>query len=541
MAVTALRWAYRRLGRWYPRVFLVLELQTVYPIILGTYALFSFYYEGDTGTFFTLFGLTCALAAISITIACFKTFPMLKPLEDWISEDRGERATAEAWSAAVSFPWRMIRSSLFLPALVVLIPSAVLSVVMLDLAWTAAFPFMAGSLVALGYASMLHYFALEIGLRPLLIDINQQVSPRTDANVSTLSLRWRLLLTLPMINAITGMIVAALSSGEGGGGSALGLDVGIALGVATTVALELTLLVTRSVLRPLADLQEATERVLAGDFSVSVPVTTGDETGELAASFNAMIEGLAERERIRDAFGTYLDREVAEYILSDSFVEEGIDLEVSVLFTDVRDFTGFAAGADAKEVVAALNGLFEVVVPIISRHGGHVDKFEGDGLLAVFGAPAPFADHAARATRAAMEICRRVNERAEAGELRVGVGVNTGRVIAGAVGGGGRLNFSVIGDSVNIAARVEAATRELDRDLLITSETAAAVGPGIEVTEVGLYEVKGVADSIQLFSAQPAGTKVEAEEQSFLDPDPILAAAGRMGRGLLRRSRRRDT
>ena len=410
MAVTALRWAYRRLGRHYPRVFLVLELQTVYPVILGTYALFSFYYDGSTGEFFTLFGITCGLAAIAIVVACFRTFPMLRPLELWIAGTRDERTTAEAWAAAVSFPWRMIRSNVFVPAFIVLIPSAIASVMLLDLDWTAVFPFIAGSAVALAYASMLHYYALEIGLRPLLVDINQQVSPRTDVNVTTISLKWRLLLTLPMINAITGMTVAALTS-EGGGGASLGLDVGIAVGVATTIALELTLLVTRSVLRPLADLQEATERVLEGDFDVTVPVTTGDETGDLAASFNAMVQGLAERERIRDAFGTYLDREVAEYILSDEFDEEGRELEVSVLFTDVRDFTGFAAGAEAKEVVAALNRLFEVVVPVISRHGGHVDKFEGDGLLAVFGAPAPYRDHAKRATRAAMEICRRVNER----------------------------------------------------------------------------------------------------------------------------------
>ena len=404
MAVTALRWAYRRLGRHYPRVFLVLELQTVYPVILGTYGLFSFYYDGDTGQFFILFGLTCALAAIAIVVACMRTFPMLRPLEAWIAGARDERSTTEAWAAAISFPWRMIRTNVFVPAFIVIVPSAVLSVVMLDLSWTAAFPFMVGSTVALAYASMLHYFALEIGYRPLLIDINQQVSPRTEANVSAISLKWRLLLTLPMINAITGMTVAALTS-EGGGGESLGLDVGIALGVATTIALELTLLVTRSVLRPIADLQKATERVVGGDFSVSVPVTTGDETGELAASFNAMVQGLAEREKIRDAFGTYLDREVADYILSDSFTEEGIELEVSVLFTDVRDFTGFAAEADAKEVVASLNRLFEVVVPIVARHGGHVDKFEGDGLLAVFGAPRPYPDHARRATRAAMEIC----------------------------------------------------------------------------------------------------------------------------------------
>ena len=311
------------------------------------------------------------------------------------------------------------------------------------------------------------------------------------------------------------------------------------LGVATTIALELTLLVTRSVLRPLADLQKATERVLGGDFDVTVPVTTGDETGELAASFNAMVQGLAERERIRDAFGTYLDREVAEYILSDEFDEEGIELEVSVLFTDVRNFTGFSADAEAKEVVAALNGLFEVVVPVISRHGGHIDKFEGDGLLAVFGAPAPYRDHAKRATRAAMEICRRVNERGEAGDFRVGVGVNTGPVIAGAVGGAGRLNFSVIGDAVNVAARVEAATRELDRDVLITAATAKALGDGIALTREGSHDLKGVAEPVKLFAVESPTKKTADGDGSLLDPEPILAAAGRVRRGFKRRSRDR--
>ena len=128
----------------------------------------------------------------------------------------------------------------------------------------------------------------------------------------------------------------------------------------------------------------------------------------------------------------------------------------------MRDFTEFASDATPPEVVTSLNRLFEVIVPIIAEHGGHVDKFEGDGLLAVFGAPEPFADHADRAVRAACEIGTAVNERGEAGELRVGVGVNTGNVIAGAIGGAGRLNFSVIGGAVNVAARVEAQTRETD-------------------------------------------------------------------------------
>ena len=97
-----------------------------------------------------------------------------------------------------------------------------------------------------------------------------------------------------------------------------------------------------------------------------MPVTTGDELGELAASFNQMVEGLAERERIREAFGTYLDKEVAEYILSEGFTEEGVEVEVTVLFCDVRDFTEFASEATPQEVVAALNELFETIVPIIA-------------------------------------------------------------------------------------------------------------------------------------------------------------------------------
>jgi adenylate cyclase len=528
VVLRALTWAYKRVGKNYPRLFMALELQTAYPIILATYALFSFYYVGDTGTFFALVGITCGLAAISITIACVKTFPLLRPIERWIAGERSERATAEAWAAAVSFPWRMIRSVALLPVITVVIPASVLSVVLLDLTWLAVFPFIAGSLVALGYSSMLHYFALETGLRPVLIDINQQGTPRAEVGLSALPLRWRLLLTLPLINLITGVTVAALTS-DNGGGADLGLDVAIAVGVATTVALELTVLLSRSIQRPIADLREATEAVVAGDFSASVPVTTGDEIGELATSFNEMVRGLAERERIRDAFGTYLDREVADYILSDAFDEEGIDVEVSVLFTDVRDFTAFAAGAEAKEVVAALNRLFEVVVPAIAREGGYVDKFEGDGLLAVFGAPEPYPDHAARAARAAIEICRSVNERGDAGELRVGVGVNTGRVIAGAVGGAGRLNFSVIGDAVNIAARVEATTRELDHDVLLTKATADAIGSAVALDSVGEYDLRGIAEPVELYA--PAASAPAEDEPA---DEPIAAAASRVRR-ILRR------
>jgi adenylate cyclase len=137
---------------------------------------------------------------------------------------------------------------------------------------------------------------------------------------------------------------------------------------------------------------------------------------------------------------------------------------------DVRGFTTLSENSGAQEVVLQLNTLYECVVPVILRHGGHANKFIGDGLLAVFGAPVRHADHADRAVAAALEIAGKVNEGA-AGDLRVGLGVNSGRVVVGTIGGGGRLDFTVIGDAVNTAARVESATRQTGDDVLITDET----------------------------------------------------------------------
>jgi class 3 adenylate cyclase len=187
-----------------------------------------------------------------------------------------------------------------------------------------------------------------------------------------------------------------------------------------------------------------------------------------------------------------------------------VEIEVTVLFCDVRGFTEFASQATPQEVVAALNELFECAVPIIAEHGGHIDKFEGDGLLAVFGAPEPFPDHADRASHAACEIARAVNHEHRGGELRVGIGVNSGPVIAGAIGGGGRLNFSVIGGVVNVASRVEEHTRVTGDDILITAETWTALSHHFEVESRGKVELRGVAEPVALYapqrSAEPAAT-----------------------------------
>src|SRR3954454_3464075 len=522
MALPALSRLYRRLGRHYPYAFLTIELQSAFAVTAATLALFSFYYNASTADYLRIVAVALALTGAAVAITLVRTFPLMRPIRDWLGGERDADSTTSAWAAAVALPLNLIRRDMWVPIGVAIVPTCVWAVMVLDLSWPAFFPLFAGSMVALGYSAILHYLILEAGMRPVLLDINAgEEGPRLRTPTAAVPLRLRLMTALPLINIITGLVVAALTS-EGGGGAALGADVLIAVGVATTISLELTILFAKSIVSPIADLQRATEAVREGRYEVAVPVTTGDELGELAASFNQMVEGLAERERLREAFGTYLDKSVAEYILSEGFSEEGEETEVSILFCDVRDFTSFAAQAGAKEVVTRLNALFAVVVPIVNRHGGHVDKFVGDGLLAMFGAPEPFRDHADRAVRAACEMANVVNsgdERAgrasgarardshghgrlgDPGDepgFRIGVGVNTGRVVAGAIGGAGRLNFSVIGDAVNVAARVEAATRDLDENVLITDATARELSDDIEVTDCGEHELKGLPEPLRL-------------------------------------------
>jgi class 3 adenylate cyclase len=326
-----------------------------------------------------------------------------------------------------------------------------------------------------------------------------------------LPLRLKLMASLPLINVIAGLAASALS-GSGGGGAGLGVDVLIAIGVSVATSLVLTFLIAGSILRPINDIEEGIEAVESGRFGVTVPVTTSDEIGRLSGAFNQMSQGLAERERIRAAFGAYLDRDVAAHILEEGPGTRGAVMDVSLLFCDVRDFTAFAAQAEAAEVVARLNQLFEAVVPIIASHGGHVNKFIGDGLLAVFGAPEPHADHAERAVRCAVEMARRVNHSGSEA-FSIGIGINSGPVVAGSIGGAGRLDYSVIGDAVNVASRVEGATRDLDDEILITEDTRVLLGDTIELARRGLVTLRGKPEPVRVWApvvdspgeAPPAG------------------------------------
>jgi adenylate cyclase len=177
---------------------------------------------------------------------------------------------------------------------------------------------------------------------------------------------------------------------------------------------------------------------------------------------------------LEQAFGTYMDPEVADHILSEGPSMDAKEAEVTMMFVDIRDFTTFAEQYEPREVLSTLNTLFELAVPVITSRGGHVDKFVGDGLLATFGVPEHLPDHADRALEAALELERLAKELFQ-GDLEIGIGIDSGNVIAGNVGGGGRLDFTVIGDAVNMASRVEAATRDTGDIILISERTKASL------------------------------------------------------------------
>ncbi|SPM38529.1 cyclase [Mycobacterium numidiamassiliense] len=258
-------------------------------------------------------------------------------------------------------------------------------------------------------------------------------------------------------------------------------------------------------LRPIRDLAEGTERVAAGDYSRRLPVVQDDDLGALAASFNRMQAGLAERQRLQVAFGSYVDPGLAARLIEqDDHVFTGERREVTVMFVDIRDFTPFAESNSAEDTVARLNALFEIVVPAVVEAGGHVNKFLGDGALAVFGAPNDLADHADAAVTAAVLIQRLVAERFF-GEFRIGIGVNTGKVIAGTIGGGGKLEFTLIGDTVNVAARVEQLTKTTGDAILLTQQTVDALESGLPgLIDRGSHALKGKSAAVQVFGLDPA-------------------------------------
>ena len=221
---------------------------------------------------------------------------------------------------------------------------------------------------------------------------------------------------------------------------------------AFTIGLIATLLVAKSVADPLREMRRALGRIEEGELDAVVRVDDGSEVGLVQSGFNRMVAGLREREQIRELFGRHVGEDVARVAL-DSGTELGGEVrEVAALFVDLVGSTRLAAERPPQEVVALLNRFFAIVVDVVGRHGGWVNKFEGDAALVVFGAPVADEACATSALAAARALDARLRE--ELPEFGVGIGVSAGPALAGNVGAQHRLEYTVIGDPVNEAARL---------------------------------------------------------------------------------------
>jgi class 3 adenylate cyclase len=498
------RWGWRRFGVRYFNAYGAFEVVSALAITVGALGLLTLYEDVTAGEFARIVLFSCACVAVSMVVGTAKAFRMGRPLLAWARGPRGREGAPEAWRTAISLPVQFVTRAWWVPVALVAVPVSIYIAAELELPAYSAVALFLGALVSVAYAAVLHFFASELALRPVVHDIALQLPPEFGERGTGVSLRWKLLGALPLINVITGVIVSGLSTGERGSLSDLGLDVVVAVLVAFTISFELTLLLTRSVLSPVRELVAATERVKGGDLSARVAVSSGDEIGQLANSFNEMLTGLDERERLRAAFGSYVSPDVADRVMAEGELLEGEDVEVTVLFVDIRDFTPFAERSTARETVTYLNDFFGLVVPLLERHGGHANKFIGDGVMGVFGAPERSPDHPSHALAAACEIADAVEERYQ-GSLRVGIGLNSGPVSVGSVGGGGRLEFTVIGDAVNVAARVEQVTRETGDTVLLTEATRCLLDGKVDVEPRGEVTLKGKSDLVPVYAPVRVG------------------------------------
>jgi adenylate cyclase len=257
--------------------------------------------------------------------------------------------------------------------------------------------------------------------------------------------------------------------------------------------------------RPIFRLVQATGAIAAGNFNIALPVASRDELGVLTDSFNRMARSLREKEMIKRAFTRYVAREVVEEILKnpENMALTGERREVTVLFCDVRGFTPLSERLSPEDVVLLLNDFYNLMIETTFKHDGTLDKFLGDAVMAVFGAPLAHPDHSARAIRTALAMQEGIvglNERrARDGKepIAVGIGVSAGEAVAGTVGTEDRMEYTVIGDSVNLAARLESNAKP--GQILISHRTYERVRDLVDARPLGRIRVKGKEEEVEVY------------------------------------------
>lgn len=262
--------------------------------------------------------------------------------------------------------------------------------------------------------------------------------------------------------------------------------------------------ISRNVTKPVKDLVRGAQRIEAGTFDENVTIEQEDELGRLAEAFNKMAKGLAEKEKVRDLLGKVVSPEIADELMSKKIELGGEARRVTMLFSDIRGFTTLCEGKSPVEILSLLNEYFTALTSVIEVNGGVVDKYIGDAVMALFGAPVAHADAAARAVntalgmQAALAAVNREFIARGGNEIHIGVGINTDEVVVGNMGSKSRLNYTVIGDGVNLASRIEGLTKNYGVAIIVSESTVAEADEFV-YQELDLVRVKGRKDPVRVF------------------------------------------
>lgn len=294
--------------------------------------------------------------------------------------------------------------------------------------------------------------------------------------------------------------------------SQLQLTVYFIVGLSLVTNVALSYMSTRTLLDPLRKLNAAMDEVGEdADFTRRVPIESHDEIGDLTDNFNTMLGELGQGQRMRDLFGRYVSKEVAAQVLEDGADLGGVNSHATALFADIRNFTSMTEKLSPEQTVDILNRYYTKMVDVVVEEGGIVNKFGGDSLLAIFGVPIRQPDHPLRAVRAAWNMNRAMAEfnaeQASLGQpqITIGIGIASGEVMAGNIGGTARMEYTIIGDPVNLASRLQDLTKEYKKPILVSQETAHHCQHAADLSSMGHVSIKGKAEQVHVYELNKVG------------------------------------
>lgn len=474
---------------------------------------------------FFLVALAVAVA-LSIVVCLLTHLRLTRRLRAWLA-DPGDDVDHGAWRQALNYPVYMSLTVGIAAVGVSLIVAAVAGIYAES--GMIALHIVIGGLLAALLDAIFAWLFTDHRMRDLLqgMAARNPLLPVSGLGIVSLSLGTKMAIVIVGVSVVGSAVAGTLAFRGAAAAVATGDISGLALKIlAVTVAglavsLSGCLLVARHITGPLEELTDMLAKLIPERYGNRALPSNSDEAGQLMAAVNQMLDGLEEREFIKDAFSRYVTRQVSDIVLQGGLNLGGELLEITVLMTDIRDFTPMTESLPPARLVKLLNRYFTTMVEECVEQGGMIDKFIGDAIMVVFGAPARLdpEESALRAARAAVGMRRRlvVLNRQLAAEglptLRTGIGIHSGEAIAGNIGAPQRIDYTVIGDSVNVCARIESTCKSLGQEILISEVTRELLGDKAVVSEPYDIQLKGKSQSTRILAL----LDLKEEESGVID------------------------